>query len=499
MRLFSRYLTFTFLMLSLVLLTAQNVFAVLDISTASDFIQQEKYASKKISMDFKGASLNDVLKIFSQQSGLNFIAGTDVADVKLNLYLDEVPVDEALERILSANGLTYEMQPESNIFVVRKVERPEKDLMTRVYRLKHATVSTSKIFSTFADAGSESTGTVATNATGGIVAAVTAVLSPNGSLVEDYRTNSLIITDIPVQFPLIEQTISRLDIRIPQILIEVEMLDISKQTADLLGAKFGETLYEYTPPVKAAAGFPFDIDNVMDDGYSGTLTFTPGVMDFSNFTLTLQFLKTQTDTKSLARPRILTLNNETAIINIKTDEAIGEKTTSSSETGSEIGGEAERVETGIFLTVTPQANIETGEIVMAVAPKVIEARTGQVRSSSTGEFFRDPEERGSKSVLRMRDGDTIIIGGLLRNDASNITTRLPFISRIPFIGAAFRHKDKFDRQRELIIFLTPHIIKEDLTSNVAAKNYHNVVREQTNPQSRVRTIQDELSTFENQR
>lgn len=485
--------------------------AAIPISTASDFLQQEQYASKKISMDFKGASLNDVLKIFSQQSGLNFIAGSDVAEIKLNLYLDEVPVDLALERILSANGLTYEMQAESNIFVVKKVERPEKDLMTRVYSLKHATVSISKIFSTFSSAdsqsseGGSSSAATATTASSGIVAAVKAVLSSSGALVEDSRTNSLIVTDIPAQFPLIEQTISRLDVRIPQILIEVEMLDISKNTADLLGARFGDTLYNYTP-ASVPAMFPFNMDNLIDDGKIGgtgedgssDLTFTQGTMDFSGFTMTLQFLKTQSDTKSLARPRIMTLNNETAIINIKTDEAIGEKTTDSAETGSQIGGEAERVETGVFLTVTPQANIDTGEIVMAVAPKVIEARTGKV-ADSKGQLFRDPEERGSKSMLRVKDGETIIIGGLLRNDESKTITRLPWISNIPFIGAAFRHKDNKENQRELIIFLTPHIIKEGLAANVAAANYKNIVREQTNPQSRVRTIQDELSAFETQR
>ncbi len=77
---------------------------------------------KTISMDFTDAKLNDVLKMFSQQSGMNFIAATDVASKKVNLYLDKVPVEEALERILSANKLTYEINPGSNIFVVSEMK-----------------------------------------------------------------------------------------------------------------------------------------------------------------------------------------------------------------------------------------------------------------------------------------------------------------------------------------------------------------------------------------
>ena len=96
----------------------------------------------------------------------------------------------------------------------------------------------------------------------GIAAAVKVMLTPDGKIVEDSRTNSLIVTDIPSQFPAIEQTITRLDIRIPQILIEVEMLDISKSTADLLGAKFGDTPFTFTGGERDTI-YPFDRNKAM--------------------------------------------------------------------------------------------------------------------------------------------------------------------------------------------------------------------------------------------
>ena len=101
--------------------------------------------SKTVSMDFQEANLRDVLKVFSQQSGMNFIASQAVQDRKLTLYLDSVPVEEALEKILGANNLTYEIQEGSNIFVVKESGKPTIELVTKVFYLKYASVSTSRI------------------------------------------------------------------------------------------------------------------------------------------------------------------------------------------------------------------------------------------------------------------------------------------------------------------------------------------------------------------
>ncbi|VAX37064.1 hypothetical protein MNBD_UNCLBAC01-459, partial [hydrothermal vent metagenome] len=227
----------------------------LDVSSLDSLLYSDASFSRKtktISMDFQNARLNDVLKILSQQSGVNFISASDAADKTFSLYLDNVSVDEALNQILTANNLTYELDSESNIFVVKNFEIVAS-LITRVYPLKHATVSSSKINTTFSllqngsSSGSSSSGAGSLRAGSsgtskiGIKGAIEALLTEAGSVTEDKRTNSLIITDVESKFPMIEKTIARLDIKVPQILIEVEMLDISKDTADLLGAKFGDT------------------------------------------------------------------------------------------------------------------------------------------------------------------------------------------------------------------------------------------------------------------
>ena len=446
---------------------------------------------KTISMNFTNAKLENVLKIFSQQSGLNFIVATDIASDTVNLYLDKVPVEEALERILSAHNLTYEINPGSNIFVVKALQITSQQLMTRIYPLKFATVPSSQLFNTLSSNGGSSG-----DAPAGIIAAVSATLSENGAVVEDTRTNSIIVTDIPSQFPLIESTITRLDIRIPMIMIEAELLDISKTTADDMGVKFGSA--SFLKIAKDAGttrntGFPFDQNKLAREGLF-TKSYTAGTISFPALEMTLDFLRSHTDTKNLARPRILTLNNHTAEISIITDEAIGLSTeTTSSEGTSSSVAEAERVETGVSLKVTPQANTFTREIIMAIEPKVTEATTGGTFGGTT---FLDPEERSTKSVLRVQDGDTIVLGGLLRTEETNVRTLIPILGDIPIIGAPFRHKNKDVSQRELIIFITPHILDENAPMRTVSSKSQKIAREQSAPSSRTQEIEKDLLHME---
>ena len=431
--------------------------------------------SKTISMDFSEAQLTDVLKIFSQQSGMNFIASSEIESETINLYLDQVPVDEALERILSANGYTAEQEPGSNIFIVRKIEEEDVNMITRVYHLKHIPLPSSRIYSTLTEFTDEEVESELEEENEfGVVKALEEILSDEGSVNQDRRTNSLVVTDYPSRFPMIEQTITRLDVRVPLVLIEAEMLDVAKDKSDLLGAKFGSTPFSFTGSERDGL-WPFSLNNFAgDNGLNapgdldaaieslGDPRYRVSTVSFAGLTIMLQFLRSQTDTKSLARPRILTLNHQTAQISIETDEAIGVlNTTSGADAGTQNTEQAERTPTGVFLTVTPAANTYTGEITLAVEPKVITTTA----SSIAGVSFRDPEERGTKSVLRVKDGDTVVIGGLLSTEVANTKTRVPFVSKVPILGSAFRHKEVREEERELLVFITPQIVKDYETPN----------------------------------
>ncbi len=471
--------------LSLVFLSAAST--ARGAETAADNLFLYPQYSKVISMDFNEAALNDVLKIFSQQSGLNFIASDEIRDKKVTLFLDRVPVESALEQILSANNLTYETPPGSNIFIVKPAVKETDQMETRIYRLKNATLLASKLTST-----ANIEGSVAADVAMGIISAIKAIISTSGTVIEDPRTNSLIITDVSGHFPKIEQAIAALDISIPQVLIDVEMLDISKEGSLQFGIKFGATPLTFKGGTRNHY-YPWNQNWLLDGGKVTEPAYSVGTIDASGLSAALQLLKSRSDTKNLARPRILTLNNETAEIKISTEEAIGIATnTSSSQSTALQSVSAERVKTGVFLTVTPQANLLTNEITMAIVPKVIQARTG---GTFSGQTFKDPEERGSKSILRVENNDTIVLGGLLRTDYSNTITKLPVLGDLPVVGTAFQHKDRKDTERELIIFITPHIVTEKPTA-LALSPSSRITREQDVHSARARKIDETLLTFD---
>lgn len=247
----------------------------------------------------------------------------------------------------------------------------------------------------------------------------------------------------------------------------------------ILAFNFDNILEDNIDQTGRVAGAATDFIEDQDLG-NADKRYTASNISFEGLTFLVQFLRTKSDTRSLARPRILTLNNETAEIRISTDEAIGiTSSVTGADAGTEAVTEAERANTGVVLTVTPQANVETGEIVMAIEPKVIQATPA---SGFVGaDQFKNTEERGSKSILRVTDGDTIIIGGLLRSDESDARTKVPVIGSIPVLGGAFRHKDKSVEERELIIFITPQILDEDYIHQFAATPAVNPVDREQNP------------------
>jgi type II secretory pathway component GspD/PulD (secretin) len=465
-----------------------------------------------ISMDFQDANLKDVLKVFSIQSGMNFLASEGLQDRKVTLYMDKVPLSDAMNKLFKANNLTYDMDKQARIFVVKDWGKPSVETVTKVFYLKNATVSTASIKEEMSnnltgdvsmfDAGTTTTTTTTSTSTSGssagtgkwkvedesgITYAIKKILSSNGSLIEDYRTNSLIVTDVPSRMEVITQVVAALDVSIPQVLLEVEMLDVSKNVVDQLGVQWPTTLASLTVSGSKELAWPFGKSGT--SGQGRTLTpaadqfgggwdfapwnaahFGPSIFTVIGSTLTFDFLTTQTDTKILARPRVMTLNNETAEIKIATNEAIGVTDTTTSTGGTGITtAAAERAQVGVILRVTPQINLEAGEITLFVYPKVANASAGTPFIVADEDYqYRDPEERSTKQVVRLKDGETIVLGGLIRNETQTVVSKVPILGDIPIIGAAFRHKSQTPgRERELLVFITPHIIREAKPSDIA--------------------------------
>ncbi len=429
-----------------------------------------------ISMDFQDAELKDVLKIFSQQSGLNFIADEKIIGKKVTLYLDKVSIEDALYNIMRAQNLIYEKQEGSDVFVVEEAfpppvePEPTVPTITKVYVLRYAQVG-----GVWGGAGAEApattsqTSTSTTSSTTGeikpspstglggdnISNVIKSLLSEHGRLVSEKRTNSLIITDIQEQFPLIEKIIAELDVAVPQVAIEAEIIETVGTTLDRIGLEYGGTLGQmgtYTAP-KRETQFPYPGHLA---GPTTKPSFTVGTLDTSAFKIALELLSKDSKTKFLARPKVITLNNQTAEIKISAETAVASISTITAAQGgvSQSTTQAERMETGIILKVTPQVNERDRVVTMLVEPEVIRPEDSKFFSGS----FVDPLRRKVKTTVMLKDNETLIMGGLIESQVADSRRKVPVLGDIPIVGTFFRKKVADTTDRELIIFVTPHII-----------------------------------------
>lgn len=426
-------------------------------------------ATALVTMDFQDASLVAILKALSEQSGLNFVAGESVKDKKISLFMNQVTVKEALETILRTSNLTYEQAGGSNIFIVKESGKPPVETITRIVTLNYASAVDRK----------EKIGENEEVLTEGLDGVIESLLTKeHGNLLRDERTNTLIITDIPEQVERIEKVIKELDTKTPQVMIEAEVLETGANVLRDLGIKWGNQageLFKFAGPQRSTT-FPFarNVSGLFKNssapttfvtsstvGTTGTTSTTAqgeppaGIVSLNELQLILKAVENNSKTKILARPKILTLNNRPAEIRITEKTAVASVTTlaSSSNLSTATTGQAERIDTGIILKVTPQVN-KDGYITMLIEPSV----TTPEPSEFFPGVFVDPQTRSTRTNVMIKDGETIVIGGLMNQDYEDAVRKVPIMGDIPILGHFFRTKTKSHVDKELVVFITPHIV-----------------------------------------
>ena len=481
----------------------------------SDTVAVQEPPPLRISMEFEDAELRDVLRAFSQQTGINVIAGEAVGRQLVTLYLEDVTAMDALDQILEASGLMYERPAGSQIYIVRPRIEPavveEVTTVTRVYRLKFARVSRSHLaraaeaLATFVPQGTAEEASGAAGSVGlsdeevGIDQILEGLLTDVGKVEIDGRTNSLIVTDVEDNFPRIESVLQALDIRTAQILIEAEVLETALDKIKDLGVEWGTgtegDFVDFTLGSRSTR-FPWMFGRMAPDITAANRKFTASTLDARDTVGILQALERDVDTTILARPKILTLDNERAVIQLTTDQAIG-FTTTTGETSGTTTSEPERTTTGIVLVVTPQIN-DDGYVSMLVEPSVTKVVTASVTPPANSGTVVDPKTRSARALVRIQDGNTLVIGGLIDRSDSETIRRVPGLAAIPVLGKVFTNKEIDNDATELVVFVTPHVVGEPVGSQVAAADYETAfpIRAQEVAPSRQELIEETLERLE---
>ncbi len=397
-----------------------------------------------ISMDFQDTPLKQILKVFSQQAGLNFVASEAIQEKRVTLYLDKVSVEAALNTVLNANGFTFEQQPWANIFVVKEIPKelqaPVIPTETRIYRLSYATVSGATIGDEKSDVAIENI--------------LKEMLSEYGKIIVDPRTNSILVTDTQDALSKVESVLKELDVKTLQVMISAEILEVSVDTLKRLGIEWGSDTGQF---MTYGAGSRSTFWPFKESFFKGaTETATIGSVSFSSFTAVLKAIKSDSTTQYLARPRLLTLNNKTAEMKITKNAAVSTSTVTTAGEGlTQSTAALERYEVGTMLKVTPHIN-KDDYITMTVEPEV-----SRVKVSSWNANYYDPFTRSAKTTIMVKDGETIIIAGLIAREDSDANRRVPIFGEVPIFGKLFSRDENQKSDTEVLIFLTPRIIKEE--------------------------------------
>ena len=447
---------------------------VLAVETAPVGANTETNAN--VTLDFKDADINNVLRILSLKSGVNIVAGPEVQGT-VTIRLSDVPWDRALEVVLRTYGYVYER--EGNIIRVTTRERVEQeDLTTETFVLNYITAQE-------------------------VEESISEILSERGKIKSFGRTNTVIVTDVASNITKIGQVIKRLDKATPQAYVDAKVVRTELGKTENLGidwnvaggitsgsyrptsfpfpssnskhrgAGLGGALQEYFPPVTstvatatgttaAVAANPFDARDFPQPTAAVTNgDFKFGRMDFSEFSSVLNLIKNRTNTKVISNPRIVVLNNQTAKVQV--GDQIGIPSFERNETSGsfEVTGFTMR-DTGVVMNVTPHIN-SADEILVDLKPEV-SSFVGYQAVSATLSAPRFTITTAATQVL-IRDGETIAIGGLLTDASSSSEDKIPFLGDIPGIGKLFRSKRQTagtgNNKIETLFFVTVSIVDSE--------------------------------------
>lgn len=405
-----------------------------------------------ISVDFKDADIRQVLRIISLKSGTDIVAGIDVEGL-VTIKLTNVPWEQALEIILRTYGFTYERK--GNIVRVMTVEALESEaLSTEVFPLDYAKAKE-------------------------VPDVIKEMLSDRGKVKFDERTNTVIVTDIPTNLFQIKEVVERLDQRTPQVLVETKVVETRLNKSENLGIDWSDSVTLTQTPLFAPIESTFPFRPGASFGSLGTAlgieraserpgsTIGLGVLSSGNLTATLNFLQSRTDTQIVSNPSISALNNQEAKIHIGSEFPIPNFTIEPTTGKTTISGFTSK-NIGTVFTVTPHVN-PSQEIVVDLKPEVITSAgnvtydTGQGNSVSLPEFT----VQSAQTHVRIKNGETIAIGGLVKQVEQHREVKVPLLGDIPLIGLLFKSTSRYQGvggsdpvRQDLLIFLTVKIMEE---------------------------------------
>lgn len=484
-----------------VLLSARAGAEELAVMTSSGYVLNHPNLSRKVTLALNDTNIVDALVYLSEKAEIN-VAVSKAVQGRATLSLNDVSIRDALDIILLSNELALEKR--GDIFYVMPAvdyesmhgEKWSEVRQVRIFKLRYARPD--DITKVLDSLKSRVGNLVSDNATGTLVVMdtpekleqirktiesldreqatkvfdlryanakdVKAFIQPRldargvGSIEADEKYNRVIVNALPGKMEETEKLIAALDSKIKQVLIEAKIIRV-KLTPDMEYGIDWQRVFAYGGPTGDKKIFDFQSSFPADPSLTAFGRLMLGrIPATGNPEVVLTLLKTVGEAKILSSPRITALNNEEAKIFIGTREVYTTSSTTSGTSTATTATTVNFIDVGIQLTVTPTIN-DNGEILMKIAPEV--SRVDRFFKTSDGNQIPVVDTTNASTRVMVADGNTIIIGGLIRDELARNTEKFPLLGDIPFVGNAFKHVREDKEKTELVVFLTPHIIGAD--------------------------------------
>jgi general secretion pathway protein D len=386
----------------------------------------------KVTLQFRDAPTKMVFEVLARQTGINFVLDKDVkSDSKTTIFVQEVPIEEAIDLVLDQNALARQILSSNMVLIYPNTPAKQKDYEEQIVHTFYLTNALPK------------------DAEGLLKSMLGAK-----NLFVDERTSVLVMRDTPDAVRMAEKLVASIDVPEPEVLIEVEVLEIARSKLLDLGI---------TPP----GSFTASAKSVAGGAAAGATGGTSGLVlsdlshqnantiQVSSVSLTANALQTMSHTNTLASPRIRARNKEKAKILIGSRQPVITSSVALLSSGTASSSSVQYLDVGLTLEVQPTVYLD-GDVSIKVGLEVSSItdtkQIGQTLAYVIG-------TRNANTLLRLKDGETQVLAGLIQDSDTRLAAGIPGLSQIPIVGRLFG-SHKSDREKsEIVLSITPHIIR----------------------------------------
>ena len=380
--------------------------------------------NRPVTLQFRDAPTKMVFEVLSRQTGINFIFDKDVkSDGKTTIFVQDVPIEQAIDLVLGQNQLARQILSENLVMIYPNTQAKQKDYEDQIVKTFYLNTAAPK----------------------DVESLLKTVLDAKTTVINE-RANALTMRDTPEVVRMAEKLVASVDIAEPEVMLEVEVLEISRSRMQQLGITY---------PNSAKLATPSGL--VLNDIVKNSGTINGDTITVSPFSATVDALKTSGNSNVLASPRIRARNKEKAKILIGSRvPTITTAVTPTGLTGTTIANtQVQYLEVGLTLDVEPTIYTDNDvaiKVGLEVSSIVNTVKVGDTIAYEIG-------TRNANTLLQLKDGETQILAGLIRDSDTHSATKIPGLGDIPVVGRLFAdHKDQKDKS-EIVLSITPRIIR----------------------------------------